>query len=237
MTITLRNIGTSNVSLLPTLSGLPADVDVAYDVLEVQLNHSAEQVVVLTFDAATGSTPGTSALSLVYQDSAFSITYNFDVVVVDREEVAVNSVQNRLLASPSSVSSLIIDVTNLGTSSDVYVLEWTTQSQGDWFEFTLSPTTFQLTSGSTQQVSIGVQERSAGAPSDGVVYTLRVVSTSNAEVSDMVNLTIQPVMAGVALTVLADVGEAKPGGSVYGCLLYTSPSPRDATLSRMPSSA
>ena len=25
--------------------------------------------------------------------------------------------------------------------------------------------------------------------------------------------------------------------SVYGCLLYTSPSPRDATLSRMPSSA
>ena len=27
------------------------------------------------------------------------------------------------------------------------------------------------------------------------------------------------------------------GGSLYGCLLYTSPSPRDATLSRMPSSA
>ena len=28
-----------------------------------------------------------------------------------------------------------------------------------------------------------------------------------------------------------------PGGTVWGCLLYTSPSPRDATLSRMPSSA
>ena len=27
------------------------------------------------------------------------------------------------------------------------------------------------------------------------------------------------------------------GGSYKGCLLYTSPSPRDATLSRMPSSA
>ena len=26
-------------------------------------------------------------------------------------------------------------------------------------------------------------------------------------------------------------------GSLWGCLLYTSPSPRDATLSRMPSSA
>ena len=28
-----------------------------------------------------------------------------------------------------------------------------------------------------------------------------------------------------------------PGSEVAGCLLYTSPSPRDATLSRMPSSA
>ena len=27
------------------------------------------------------------------------------------------------------------------------------------------------------------------------------------------------------------------GSQTYGCLLYTSPSPRDATLSRMPSSA
>ena len=26
-------------------------------------------------------------------------------------------------------------------------------------------------------------------------------------------------------------------GEIYNCLLYTSPSPRDATLSRMPSSA
>lgn len=231
MAITLRNIGTSNVSLLPTLSGLPADVDVAYDVTEVQLNQSGEQVVVLTFNAATGSTPGTSAISLVYQDAAFSVAYNFDVVVVDREEVAVNSVQTRLLASPSSVSSLNIDVTNLGTSSDVYVVEWTTQSQGDWFDFTLTPTTFQLTSGSTQQVSIGVQERSAGAPDNGVVYTLRVVSTSNAEVSDMVNLTIQPVMAGATLTVLADVGEAKPGGSVYGSLILTNTGNTEDTFS------
>ena len=30
---------------------------------------------------------------------------------------------------------------------------------------------------------------------------------------------------------------ARVGGGIYTCLLYTSPSPRDATLSRMPSSA
>ena len=31
--------------------------------------------------------------------------------------------------------------------------------------------------------------------------------------------------------------ESVVGGEKWGCLLYTSPSPRDATLSRMPSSA
>ena len=231
MAVTLRNVGTSNVSLLPTLSGLPADVDVDYDVQGVQLNHSEEQVVVLTFNAATGSTPGTSAISLVYQDAGFNVAYNFDLVIVDREEVSVNSIQNRLLASPSSVSSLNIDVTNLGTSSEVYVVEWSTQSQGDWFDFTLTPTTFQLSSGITQQVSLGVQERTAGAPSDGVVYTLRVVSTSNAEVSDTVNLTIQPVMAGADLTILTDVDEAKPGGSVYGSMILTNTGNTEDTFS------
>ena len=33
------------------------------------------------------------------------------------------------------------------------------------------------------------------------------------------------------------VDSIESGRSVYTCLLYTSPSPRDATLSRMPSSA
>ena len=34
-----------------------------------------------------------------------------------------------------------------------------------------------------------------------------------------------------------DEGEGDPIVFLHGCLLYTSPSPRDATLSRMPSSA
>ena len=36
---------------------------------------------------------------------------------------------------------------------------------------------------------------------------------------------------------LADLSLAVLGGDLKNCLLYTSPSPRDATLSRMPSSA
>ena len=36
---------------------------------------------------------------------------------------------------------------------------------------------------------------------------------------------------------LIEAGRIKVNGKVLTCLLYTSPSPRDATLSRMPSSA
>ena len=51
------------------------------------------------------------------------------------------------------------------------------------------------------------------------------------------------IVAQVTFNQIALTGESAPGvdGSDFfdfsGCLLYTSPSPRDATLSRMPSSA
>ena len=41
----------------------------------------------------------------------------------------------------------------------------------------------------------------------------------------------------LALEKTAAIGAEALSGVVYGCLLYTSPSPRDGLLSRMPSSA
>lgn len=221
LSVVLHNTGTSNLTLAPTLSGLPSDVDVTFDVGAIDLNRSGQQTVVMTFNASTGATPGTSSATLTYLGSSLSVSYTFDVVVIEREQVAVNTVQNRLLASPTTVSSTIVDATNLGTTSDVYLVEWVTESQGDWFEFTISPTTFQLSSGSTQPISVGVREISTGAPEGGVIYTLRVVSTTNAEVHDEVIMTVQPVSVGANLTVLADVNTAAPAGSVYGSLLLT----------------
>ena len=42
---------------------------------------------------------------------------------------------------------------------------------------------------------------------------------------------------GSGKSTLSNILSGKKGYEVSGCLLYTSPSPRDATLSRMPSSA
>ena len=46
-----------------------------------------------------------------------------------------------------------------------------------------------------------------------------------------------PCLAGLGTDVLTHNPDIKVMKSPYSCLLYTSPSPRDATLSRMPSSA
>ena len=67
----------------------------------------------------------------------------------------------------------------------------------------------------------------AGAVQDNTVHTT--------------NIPHWPVACGVALSQALKIekfvfiNDFKAAG--YGCLLYTSPSPRDATLSRMPSSA
>ena len=52
------------------------------------------------------------------------------------------------------------------------------------------------------------------------------------EIDDMMELTKWPVLLKLVVAPIVDY--LKPFGF---CLLYTSPSPRDATLSRMPSSA
>ena len=231
MALTLVNSGTSNLTFLPTLSGLPVDVEVVGDLNEVVLAPGAQQDVNITFAAATGATPASSPVVLTYQDGTFSVSYSFDVVVVDREEVVVNSVQQRLFASPLTTSSMNVEVVNLGTASDLFVVEWSTESQGNWFEFTVSPTTFQLSPGASQQVAITVREVASGAPDNGVVYTLRAVSTSNEAVNDAVNITIEPVLAAGELSVRVDKDSAGPGEAVFGSVVLTNTGNAEDTFS------
>ena len=49
--------------------------------------------------------------------------------------------------------------------------------------------------------------------------------------------TLSRVMPDGEIQVVAEPGGGPNGAAMGPCLLYTSPSPRDATLSRMPSSA
>ena len=74
------------------------------------------------------------------------------------------------------------------------------------------------------------------------ITRLNVTGVNNNPFSQLaVSVSNDPVEAGQEFTVTVDAGNISSqnltNGSITLCLLYTSPSPRDATLSRMPSSA
>lgn len=229
LNMTLDNTGTSNLTLSPSLSGLPVGVSVSV-LDEVVLNRSSSTEVSLEFTATVGASPSTSAVTLTYTGNDVSQTFSFDLIVLDRAEVIVNSLQSTLLANPVDVTTMTVDVTNLGTQSDVFVVDWSSATTSSWFEFTVAPTTFQLEAGATQVVTIGVREVQQGAPSSGVDYDLTVSSTTDPSNDDTVAVRVESVVANASITVFNDQSSAKPGQSIYGSVILTNTGNTDDTF-------
>ena len=69
------------------------------------------------------------------------------------------------------------------------------------------------------------------------VNLVKTVSDAEPNVGDVVTFTVTVTNEGPNAATGISVEDVVPNGFSNICLLYTSPSPRDATLSRMPSSA
>ena len=231
MTFELVNTGTANLTLTSSLLGLPVGVSGLLSNDSVVLSLGESVSIVANFSAETGASPSTTSVSLSFSTGELTQTFVFDLIVTDRSDVNVNALQSRLLANPATVTTMMVDVTNLGTQADIFALDWSSSNSGDWFEFTIQPTTFQLSPGSTQQVSVGVREVVQGAPSSGVPYSLTVTSTTDAVVMDSVNVLVEAVVANANLTVLREQSTAKPGETVSGSLLVTNTGNAEDTFS------
>ena len=231
MSFTLTNTGTADLALTSSLLGVPVGVSATLSDTSLVLSKGESATVNVNFSAQTGATPSTTDVTLAYASGDLSEEFSFDLIVIDRAEVSLNAVQNRLLANPASSTTMTVDVTNLGTQSDVFAVEWTAQTTGDWFAFTVEPTTFQLSPGSTQKVSIGVLEALQGAPSGGVVHQLSVASTTDASVAASTDITVEAVDANANITVLKEQSTAKPGESVYGSIVLTNTGNAEDTYS------
>ena len=72
-------------------------------------------------------------------------------------------------------------------------------------------------------------------------YTVAVLGAGNigsAVISRLLNLDNEVIDISISKVLVSDITKQRDfDSSLLTCLLYTSPSPRDATLSRMPSSA
>ncbi|MGB1865030.1 MAG: hypothetical protein ACPHQC_02145 [Poseidonia sp.] len=231
MEVNVTNTGTSNLSLSVSLLNLPADVSVMISETTISLGHGESRVLNITFTAQTGAVASTTEIELHVAQQDRSESLLLDLIVVDREDVLVTSLQSHLFAHPLTTETMSVEVINLGTATEVFVVDWSTVSSSSWFEFTRTYSSLTLAAGASQTVELSVIETSPGAPAEGVVYTFSVTSSTNPSNTDSLDVTVQPATAGANITALVENGEARPGQTVSGTVTVTNTGNVEDTLS------
>lgn len=231
MLVNITNTGTSNLSLSVSLLNLPADVSVSMSETTVLLGHGESSVVNITFTAQAGALASTTEIELQVSEPGRSESLVFDLIVVDREDVLVTSLQDHLFANPLTSQSMSVEVINLGTATEVFVIDWSTTSASSWFEFTRSRSSLTLGPGASETIDLSVIEIAPGAPADGLLYTFTVTSSTNPSNTDSLDVTVQPATAGANITAVIENGEARPGQSIFGTLTMTNTGNVEDTLS------
>ena len=127
-------------------------------------------------------------------------------------------------------SRLVRRVRTASTATSKTEIGQSSATPSTWFDFTVTPTTFQLEAGATQVVTVGVREVQQGAPSSGVDYDLSVTSTSDPSNNDAVSVRVESVVSNANITVFNDQASAKPGQSVYGSVILTNTGNTDDTF-------
>ena len=158
----------------------------------------------------TAISPGMVTVTAVDGTVSDSVTVNVDPVPVTLQSIAVTPTNNNLVAGNT------VQLTATGSYSD--------------------SSTANITSSVTWSVS---DPAIATVDNNGLVTSLSdgsvtVTATSGALINS-VTVNVDPVPVTLQSIAVTPTNNNLAAGNT--CLLYTSPSPRDATLSRMPSSA
>ena len=137
------NDGTKDLDLTATISGLPSGISVITGLESLSLAAGESVDVELELLASNGIQPMSGSFNLTFDGGWSSIQLEVDLQVIDRNEVMIDSSQDRIIASPLGDSSITVMVTNLGTSTETFVAEINNSELTDWF--TISVDTLSLT--------------------------------------------------------------------------------------------
>ena len=219
--IEVTNTGTSDLELTASLLGLPPSVVGQLSDSTLVLNRNESVIVNLSITASLSATPSSTALTVSFAQGATQSTLALDLVIEDRQEVVISGVQYEIDAHPQGTSNLTVQVTNLGTSSDTYLVELSSAETNNWFSFSLSALTLDLDAGETKTITMSALETGTGAPNEGISISLSVTSATTGAVGDTFVVNVRPVVASAEISLLGDIASAKPGESVYGSIIVT----------------
>ena len=223
VTLHIENDGTSDLLLDTfTISGLPGGVDaVLPDVNGILLEAGASQNVSLSVSASAATGARTDSLTLrLYSDDAEALLV-IELQVVDRTLAQLSPNTNQIIAGPSAPTNVTIEVTNIGTLQDTFLLSIGAGETSNYFELSLSATSVNLGIGQSETVVLSVRETAIGANANGLPINIVATSTLDPSSTDVTLLTLIPMTASSSLTVLTDSSSAEASGTIEGTLIVT----------------
>ena len=221
--LTIENDGTSSITLDTfTISGLPGGVDAQLPNVDgYLLEPGATYNVSLNVSASAATSARTDSLTLQLLTDSASTSLSIELQVVDRTLAQLSPNTNQIIAGPSAATNVTIEVTNIGTLQDTFLLSIGAGETSNYFELSLSKTSVNLGIGQSESVVLSVRETSAGASASGLPINIVATSTLDSSSTDVALLTLIPMTAGSDLTVLADNSVSEAGGSIDGTLIVT----------------
>ena len=216
--IAIENEGTSNITLDTfTIAGLPGGVDAGLpDVNGYLLEAGSVYNVSFSVTASAATSARTDALTLRLIADSTEALLAIELQVIDRTLAQLSPNTNQIIAGPSALSNVTIEVTNIGTLQDTFLLSIGAGETSNYFELSLSKTSVVLGIGESESVVLSVRETAVGANPDGLPINIVATSTLDPSSSDTSILTLIPMTAGADINVFADDTPAEAGSTISG---------------------
>lgn len=221
--LTIENDGTSNITLDTfTIAGLPGGVNaVLPDVDGYMLEAGAVYNVSFNVSASAATSARTDSLSLQLLSDLTSAILPIELQVVDRTLAQLSPNTNQVIAGPSVATNVTVEVTNIGTLQDTFLLSIGAGETSNYFELSLSKTSVNLGIGQSETVVLSVRETSTGASSSGLPINIVATSTLDPASTDVALITLLPMTAGSDLFVYENDATSEAGETIEGTLKVT----------------
>ena len=218
VTIVIENEGTSNITLDTfTIAGLPGGVNAGLpDVNGYLLEAGSVYNVSFSVTASAATNARTDALTLRLIADTTEALLAIELQVIDRTLAQLSPNTNQIIAGPSTLTNVTVEVTNIGTLQDTFLLSIGAGETSNYFELSLSKTSVVLGIGESQSVVLSVRETAVGANPSGLPINLVATSTLDPSSTDVTILTLIPMTAGADITVLPDDSPTVAGGTISG---------------------
>ena len=221
LTLNLTNLGTRDLEITPSITGLPSGISVVSGLEIITLNSSESLDVELVVSAASGTAQMATNFAIDFSSSWTSASIDLELQIDDRMDVSIDSTQNKVYASPVEDSSITMIITNLGTSSDNFIISLDTSDVNDWFGIGIDKLSLNLNAGESGSAIITVREVSIGAPVAGVTMNITVQSVNNNMVNDVFMVEVIPQRSDGLITISSSDDSGKPGENIHGTISIT----------------